>query len=478
MYHAVDTVKKHLLQRDFIEIQEKDAWTDVIEPGGRYFLTRSGSSGSSLIAFAVGKLWEPGNPFAMIATHIDSPCLKLKPLSDRSAWGYKQVGVETYGGGLWHTWFDRDLGVAGRAFVRTSPTTIESQIVRIDEPILRVPTVATHLERQNPFSFSVETQLLPLAGQSAAEKSSQKPDESTVEDSEQLYGPFRYGMSVASNRHNSLLVEKLAETLKVHPKNIMDFDLSLYDIQKASIGGLNDEFIFSARIDNLMMSYCALNGFTNSLEKSSLDDETSVRMLVMFDHEEIGSVGPIGAQSSFLPSTLQRISAIRPQSTTPVTDELKSRDYTTAYEQAIARSFMISSDVIHGQHPNYSGYHESNHRPQLNGGIVFSSTSRRFLAKNTPGVVMLLELICKLPPEEEPPVSQFWVAVNGGDCGSTVGPHLESRLGTRTIDMGNAALSMHSIREMAGRNDVANAIQFLQLYYQNYSYFEDWVTTK
>jgi aspartyl aminopeptidase len=441
VYHAVDTVKKHLLAENFTEIQEKDPWTNNVEPGGRYFVTRSGSSGSSIIAFAIGKLWEPGNPFAMVATHIDSPCLKLKPISSRSAYTFEQIGVEIYGGGLWHTWFDRDLGVAGRAFVRTSPTTIESMIVQIDEPILRVPSLAVHLDHQNPFTFNTETNLVPVAGQGQKgdNLSSQPAVGRDGKELTQIHGPFSYEMSAAGNRHNKGLVDKLAEKLGVHADNIMDFDLSLYDTQKATLGGLDNEFIFSARIDNLMMSYCALNGFTNSLKARPLEDETSIRLLVMFDHEEIGSVGPIGAQSSFLPNTLKRLSALR--SPKPNSDS-KGTDDGTAFNRAIARSFLISADMTQGLHPNYSHFHESVHRPTLNGGIVFTSTSRRYLAKNTPGMVMLSELICKVGEGEAPPKTQFWVAMNGHDCGSTVGPHLESRLGARTIDLGNAALSM------------------------------------
>jgi aspartyl aminopeptidase len=446
-------VKQHLLERNFAEIHEKDGWSSTVKPGGKYFLTRSDTSGTSLIAFAIGTKWEPGNPFAMIATHIDSPCLKIKPLSDRSSFGYNQVGVETYGGGLWHTWFDRDLGVAGRAFIRASPETIEAVNVRLDEPILRVPSVAVHLEHQNPFKFSTETQLLPIAGQTPSITNKELPPKEHRQELEQILGPFRYAMSTAEARHTAGLIDMLAAKLNVHPKNIMDFDLSLYDTQKATLGGLNNEFIFSARIDNLMMSFCALKAFTNSVApERALEEETSVRLLVMFDHEEIGSVGPVGAQSTFLPSTLQRISSLRPKIT-------EQKDYSTSYAQSLAKSFLISADMHHGTHPSYQGYAESKHRPTLNNGIIFSSTSRRFLAKNTPGMIMLLELICKVPEGIEPPISQFFVSPNGADCGSTVGPHLESRLGGRVVDMGNGALSKFisafkpSIQSAADYND-------------------------
>jgi aspartyl aminopeptidase len=272
-------------------------------------------------------------------------------------------------------------------------------------------------------------------------------------------------MTSADRRHPDVLVDLLAERLDTHPENILDFDLSLYDLQKAAFGGANNEFIFSARIDNLMMTFCSMKGFLASLSSStSLDDERCVRTYVAFDHEEIGSTGPMSAQSTFLPGVIERLAGSKSS-------------------QSIARSLLISTDVIHAQHPNYHNYHEPNHKPHLNSGIVFSSTSRRHLAKSTPSTITLLESICHLPPKDsstmrgeidsEPPKTQFFVFANGRDCGSTIGPHLEANLGMRVVDMGNATLSMHSVREMAGSMDVDNAIRFLRLFYDNYSQFEE-----
>jgi aspartyl aminopeptidase len=454
-----------LLLQDFVEIQEKDDWADVIQPGGRYFVRRQGSSGNSIIAFAIGKKWRPGSPFSIVASHVDSPCLKIKPLSDRTTAGFRGVGVEIYGGGLWHTWFDRDLGAAGRVFVRTASTTIESVLIQLDEPILRVPCIASHYEHQNPFKFDTETHLLPIASQQSQEPTEEERKSKPMYEQEIQYSENRYIITPANKRHPDLIVEKIAEKLNTHPDNIIDFDLSLYDLQKATLGGLNNEFVYSARIDNLMMTFCALKGFLGSLSQpESLDDEPSVRTFVAFDNEEIGSTGPLSAQSTFLPSIIERLAGSKER-------------------QSIARSLLISADVIHGTHPNYHGYHDVTHKPVLNGGIVFSSTSRRYLAKSTPSVITLLESICKFTtPDEsdprhaidnEPPRTQFFVFPNGRDCGSTVGPHLEANLGMRVVDMGNAALSMHSIREMAGSTDVDNAVRFLRLFYENYSYFEE-----
>lgn len=284
------------------------------------------------------------------------------------------------------------------------------------------------------------------------------------------YSEHAYVATSANRRHPSSIVDRIAYKLDVHPEDIVDFDLSLYDLQKATLGGANQEFIYSARIDNLMMTFCAMKGYLNSLESpAALDDERCVRTYVAFDHEEIGSTGPMSAKSTFLPSIIERLAG-------------------TKKPQSVARSLLLSADVIHAQHPNYHNYHDVNNKPVLNGGIVFSSTSRRYLAKSTPSVITLLESICKLPPttkdtargkiEAVPPLTQFYVFPNGRDCGSTVGPHLEARLGIRVVDLGNSTLSMHSIREMAGSMDVDNAIRFLRLFYENYSYFEEWVVAR
>lgn len=130
-FHAVRSVKDRLTKAGFEEIKERDSWSSTCVPGGKYYLTRNGST---VIAFAIGKKWRPGNPVAMLGAHTDSPCPKIKPVSKKQGEGFLQVGVETYGGGLWHTWFDRDLGVAGRVMVRESGGKIVQKLVHIDKP--------------------------------------------------------------------------------------------------------------------------------------------------------------------------------------------------------------------------------------------------------------------------------------------------------------------------------------------------------
>jgi aspartyl aminopeptidase len=130
-FHAVHWVKHRLVKAGFHEVKEREDWSSKCKPGGKYYLTRNAST---ILAFAIGKKWKPGNPVAMIGAHTDSPCLRIKPISKRQSEGYLQVAVETYGGGLWHTFFDRDLSIAGRAMVKTAKGEFQQTLVRINQP--------------------------------------------------------------------------------------------------------------------------------------------------------------------------------------------------------------------------------------------------------------------------------------------------------------------------------------------------------
>jgi len=186
----------------------------------------------------VGSKFIPGNGFSVIGSHTDSPCFKVKPVSNQSGSGFNQVGVSTYGGGLWHTWFDRDLTLAGRVMVSTHSGNSEGRLVYINRPILRIPTLAIHLDRtvSDGFKFNAETHLRPII------ETALKAQLETQSD----------------HPHNNSLLNLLATTLSVNVSDISNFELSLCDYQDATIGGINNEFIFSARLDNLLHSYTGI----------------------------------------------------------------------------------------------------------------------------------------------------------------------------------------------------------------------------
>jgi aspartyl aminopeptidase len=477
---------QRLAKAGFEEIKERDSWSSSLQPGGKYYLTRNGSS---IIAFAIGKKWKAGNPIGMVAAHTDSCTLRLKPVSKKTGAGFMQVGVETYGGGIWHTWFDRDLSIAGRAMVKDGKGNYVQKLIKVDRPILRIPTLAIHLERASVFDPNKETELFPIAGLVAAElnRIGSKGDEKISElekQQDEVDGPFR-PLKVLSDRHHPYVVEIIAEHAGVDPEDVVDFEMVLYDTQKGCIGGINNELIFSARLDNLGMTYTAVEGLITSVSSpSSLDDDSTIRLISCFDHEEVGSTSAHGANSNFLPAVLKRLSVLPAAIYDAASDNSYDKvhreaelDIATAYEQTLSTSFIISADMAHSVNPNYIHKYESDHRPEMNKGPVIKVNANQRYTTNSPGIVLLQEVARRAKPSQDPASSpgvplQLFVVRNDSSCGSTIGPMLSSALGTRTIDIGNPQLSMHSIRETGGVYDVELAVRLFESFFEHFSELE------
>ncbi|EAU84696.1 aspartyl aminopeptidase [Coprinopsis cinerea okayama7 len=442
-FHAVQTAALRLERAGFQKIREKDEWEKDVQPGGKYYYTRNQSS---LIAFTLPQKWKQGAGLSIVATHVDSPNLKIRPISKRTKAGYLQVGVETYGGGIWHSWLDRDLSIAGRVVVAEKNGGFTSKLIKIDRPILRIPTLAIHLDRgvNDNFKFNQETEFVPILGlvsdqlNGAAKK---------VEDDKGSILPPKSSASSIQENHHPALLALLGEELSVAPEEIHDFDLSLYDTQPSVLGGLNNEFIFSPRLDNLLSSFCAVEALAESVTADYFATlEGNVNCIALFNHEEIGSVSTTGAESSLIPSLLNRLSP------TPA-----------ALAQSIARSFLISADMGHAIHPNYTSKHEEKHRPYMNGGIVIKTNAKQRYATDA-----VSSFIVKQLAERRGGKVQEFEVRNDMPCGSTVGPML-SKLGVRTVDVGNPMLSMHSIRETAGSHDVQSAIDLFHAFFEGFS---------
>ena len=476
-----------------LSYQERDPWTSTLQPGGKYYLTRNTST---IVAFAIGNGWKPGNPVGMVGAHTDSPCLRIKPVSKRSSEGFMQVGVEAYGGGMWHTWFDRDLGVAGRLMVKNKDGNVEQKLVRINKPVCRIPNLAVHFGGSVPFEFNKEAQLFPITGLVSAELNrTGKTQEETRKDEfeaekESAFNPLK----TPTQRHHSYLVELLAENADVEPQDIVDFECVLFDTQPACIGGLNNEFVHSARLDNLGMTYCAVEGLIQSLESpSALSADSTIRLIACFDHEEIGSTSAQGADSSMLPGILRRLSCL-PSSSSSVSeqsyDKISSNgnasgdDSSTAHEQTLATSFLVSADMAHSVNPNYAAKYEAEHKPHMNAGTVIKINANVRYATNSPGIVMLQECARRAKPasfqlpgskagrEGKGVPLQMFVVRNDMPCGSTIGPMLSAALGARTIDVGNPQLSMHSIRETCGTHDVEHGVNLFDSFFENFGELE------
>jgi len=328
--------------------------------------------------------------------------------------------------------------------------------------VLRIPTLAIHLDRQETFSFNKETQLFPIAGLVAAELSRQgkTDDKPTVSTPESEGAPF-FPLKASVERHHPYIVELIAKEAGVEAGDVVDFEMVLYDTQKPCVGGLNEELIFSARLDNLGMTYCSTMALIQSVAApDSLDEESSIRLISLFDHEEIGSNTAQGADSNLLPAIVRRLSVL----TFPDNEVEPSNTY---YEQTLASSLLVSADMAHSVNPNYGGKYESDHKPEMNKGTVIKINANARYATNSPGIVLLEEVArrAKVP-------LQLFVVRNDSSCGSTIGPMLAAALGARTLDLGNPQLSMHSIRETAGVYDVDYAIQLFESFFEHYSELE------
>ncbi|KAJ2010353.1 hypothetical protein GGI06_004975, partial [Coemansia sp. S85] len=253
--------------------------------------------------------------------------------------------------------------------------------------------------------------------------------------------------------HHPILLDRIAKELSVEVSDIADFELCLYDTQKATIGGICNEFIYASRLDNLNSSYCAVEGLINSLNNESAAAEDShVRMIALFDNEEVGSTSAYGANSALIESAIRRIQASC------------SNGSATAFEESIANSFMISSDVTHAVHPNYSEKHEENHRPELQKGPSIKVNANQSYATTSVTSTILKDIAKR----NGIPIQEF-VVRNDSPCGSTIGPMLSAQLGLRTVDMGNPLLSMHSIREVCGADDVGLCVKLFEHFFEEFA---------
>ena len=312
-FHVIKTVKARLAAAGFTRLSEGDHWREKgqLQAGGKYYFTRNGSS---IVAFTVGGLYKPGNGFKVLGAHTDSPNLRLKPKSKKSSSGVIQLNVECYGGGLWHTWFDRDLSIAGRVILRdpVDSSKFTHRLVKIDRSILRIPNLCIHLKsakEREAFAINSEDHLMPILSSEvrksltrsgaeeaapAAKKTKYELDASVVQDAWQ------------SGQQPELL-ELVAKELDVTVAEIADFELSLYDIQGASTSGAKEEFLASGRLDNLASCFVALEALESHAANHVAQDE-DVSIVAMFDHEEVGSASYSGAGSTLISDAIERVS--------------------------------------------------------------------------------------------------------------------------------------------------------------------------
>jgi aspartyl aminopeptidase len=310
-FHCVNTVITRLAAAGFTRLEEGSLWRESksILRGGKYYFTRNGST---IVAFTVGQLFKSGaSGFKVIGAHTDSPNLKLKPRSKKSANGLVQLSVEAYGGGLWHTWFDRDLSIAGRVIVRTldstGSATFAHRFIKVDRPVLRVPNLCIHLrtpDERDAFKVNKEDHLIPILcdhvektmGTGPAVKTEVSKEEATDVEADQW-----------TTEQQPELLSLLSEELQCAPSDIVDFELSLYDTQGAAVSGYRQEFLCGSRIDNLASCFVAVEALVTHAA-SALEGDDDVSMIALFDHEEVGSGSNPGAGSTIMRDAVTRIS--------------------------------------------------------------------------------------------------------------------------------------------------------------------------
>ena len=395
-FHAVKQLKQLLTAEGFEELAVHSSWS--LKPGGRYFVVRNGSS---IVAIRTGSVHPADEGLRLIGTHTDSPCLKIKPAPEIRRQGFLQLGVEIYGGVLLSPWFDRDLSLAGKVTCRMENKEINSVLIDFRRPVATVPSLAIHLNRDVHKNRTINPQkeVVLLVSSGDGDRRS-----------------FR-----------QLLLDQIQhEHANIPVAEVLDYEISCYDVQPPAVIGLNDDFIAASRLDNLLSCYAACR----SIIDASGDTPA---VMVCNDHEEVGSLSASGAQGPFLRSTLERLCG---------TGETMDR--------AMDSSVLLSVDNAHAVHPNYEDKHDPQHRPCLNGGPVIKYNANQRYATNSETAALFRNLCQTL----DIPVQQIAMR-NDMACGSTIGPITAAELGVATVDIGSPQLAMHSVRELTGRNDPA-----------------------
>jgi aspartyl aminopeptidase len=393
-FHAAAEAASSLDRAGFAEVHEVDAWP--AGPGRRYL-----RRGGSLVAWATDEGHSPTAGFRIIGAHTDSPNLRLKPHADAGRAGYRQLAVEVYGGALLNSWLDRDLGLSGRVAVRGQHGP-EERLVLVDRPLFRVPQLAIHLDRE------ISSQGLLLNAQ-------------------QHLSPVM-GLGDVSPGDVRALVATEAE---VAPDDVLAWDLMLHDVTPSRLVGVDEELVSAPRLDNLCSSWAGLEALASLLD----EPPAHVPVLVLFDHEEIGSTSDRGAASSLLPAVLERVV----HGLGGAGDDRR---------RALAASLCLSADMAHATHPNYADRHEPGHQIQLNGGPVLKVNSNlRYASDAASGAAFVLAC------EQAGVPLQRYAHRSDLPCGSTIGPLTAAQLGVRTVDVGAPQLAMHSARELCGSLD-------------------------
>lgn len=410
-FHVVSNIRTLLAAKGFRELQLTERWN--IAEGGRYFIT---SNDSALIAFVVGSRRVEEEGFRLVAAHTDTSSFRIKPSPEMVVEkAYLILNTETYDQPILNTWLDRPLSMAGRVSLKSDdPFHPEVRLVHFERPILIIPNQSLHMNRtvNEGIELNKQKDMLPLLARVAE-----------------------------GFEKDGFVAGLLAEQLGVDVARVVDFDLFLHEHERGCVVGLNNEFISCTRLDDLAMVHAGLHAFLDATASRATN------VLVCYDNEEIGSRTKQGADSPLLRHLLERIVLAL------------GRDREDFF-RAVYRSFLISADMGHGLHPNAVDKHDPVNKPLLNGGPMIKVAANQNFATDS-DTAAVYEAICR---EAGIPVQRF-VSRSDLKGGSTIGPVTASHLDMRTLDVGNPAMALHSIRELCGVLDHSYIKKSFELFY-------------
>ena len=399
-YHVVKNCSDILDENGFERIMPREKWE--IKKGGKYFLKKSSST---IIAFTVGEDFDVKNGFKIFGAHTDSPCFRIKPNPEIVTENVVRLNTEVYGGPILSTWFDRPLSIAGRVIVKGEnsffPRTVK---IKIDEPLLTIPNLAIHQNREvnNGVKIDKQNDVLPVIS------------------------------LINKNFEREGYLERIIlEKTGIKKEDIIDFDLYLYATEKGCLLGANEEFMSSPKIDNLASVYTGLIGLLEAEE-----NQDRINIFVAFDNEEIGSATKQGADSNYLLNTLERISLAL---------GLSRGDFL----QMLESSYILSADAAHAAHPAHLGKTDPTNRGRINEGISIKISAKQKYTSDGYSIAVIKQLIEGTEIQIQPFVNE-----SNELGGSTIGPISSTHLDIDGVDLGVPMFAMHSVRELCGIFDV------------------------
>ncbi len=408
-FQAVDVISRELEEKGYKELKGNEKW-DLKEGDKAYYK----KNGSSVFAFSIG-CGGYGEGFKLIGSHSDSPSFRIKPDPEMWEEGFLKLNTEVYGGPILSTWFDRPLSMAGRVAIK-SENPLKPELINVDfkKPILYIPNLAIHMNREVNKGVEIDRQkhILPI-------------------------------LTLSDEKTDELMIKNLiAEECGRNAEDILDYDLFIYETQKGEIIGLKDEFISSKRMDNLAMAHASLRALT------SCGEHTGINLTAVYDNEECGSSTKQGAGSPVLAELLERI----------VISMGGDRE---AFLRSLESSFLISADLAHAVHPNYKDQHDPTNRPHMGKGPVIKISANMKYTSDADSSSVFMSLC-----EKAGVPCQMFVNRSDKPGGSTIGPISSTQLPIRSVDIGNAILGMHSVREMGAVEDHLSTYKAFRVFFE------------